>query len=118
MFGTGFGELLTSTEGGASDGFFASITQGLGAGIGKVLSDVAPVWAANQLGVQQADTNAAPTFNRDAAPPRVDQAAAGATGNPPVIQKTGLLFDNVNISAGGVIAIAAAIVAVVLVLRA
>jgi hypothetical protein len=44
----------------AQNGFWGSVLGGIGEGIGKVASDVAPVWAAGQLGLEPAGQISSP----------------------------------------------------------
>lgn len=47
----------------AADGFLGSVLSGLGQGAGKVVSEVLPVWAQQQMGVQTTDQLRNDTFN-------------------------------------------------------
>lgn len=45
--------MADTAQSGGNTGFFSSLVDNLSAGINKISSDVLPVWAANQLGIQQ-----------------------------------------------------------------
>lgn len=47
---------------GAQNGFWGSVVGGIGEGLGKVASDVLPVWAASQMGME---SNPNPTDSVD-----------------------------------------------------
>lgn len=104
MLGEFFGD--SRSNGNSGGGFFSSV--------GSVLEDTAkeilPVWAAKELNVQRDDQMANETFNQDFAQPTMANYPS-TTDNAGQVRKTGMLFDNINISATGLIGIAVAVVA-------
>lgn len=70
----------TTSDAGGGDGFFSSIASSVGEGISRIGSDILPVWAANQLGVQQNDQLSQNTFTPDPNQPRNADAIRSTAG--------------------------------------
>lgn len=110
-----------------SDGFFSllqPIFKGIGEGIGTTSREILPRFFAQELLNQKTDQLRNPTFVSAFAPRRVDDGLVFTTdvfGRPlsreESFQKTGFLFDNLNISGGGILLLGVAIIGLVLVLR-
>lgn len=54
----------TIAKTGGASGFFSSLVDSVGTGLNKVGSDVLPIWAANQLGVQSRNQLNQDTINQ------------------------------------------------------
>ena len=57
---------------GTGTSFFSNLVEGISTGLGKVASDVLPVWAAHQLDVSREDMIASPTYNPTYSQPRLN----------------------------------------------
>ncbi|HKI68329.1 MAG TPA: hypothetical protein VKA67_01985 [Verrucomicrobiae bacterium] len=109
---------VISKDPAVSNGFFSTlgdVFSGVGKGLQFTAQEVIPRFFSQELLNQQFDRLQQPTFVPAFAPNRIDQGTIDNTGTP---QKTGLLFDNFNISSGGLLIGAAAIIGVILVARA
>lgn len=93
---------------GASDGFFSSIKGSLASGADKLFNEIVPVWVANELNVQTQDQLSDPVYNDKFADPTLQNYPS--TTESATNQKTGFLFDNVNISGTALLGVAVAAV--------
>jgi len=110
-----FGDFGGDTRGASNSGFWGSLTDTFTEGVGNVFTKVLPVWAANELKTQQSDQLNDALFNPNTAPPRIDDGLT--TSNQGQAVRTGLLFDNINVSGAAILGLAIAVVAVVVVAR-
>ena len=105
----------------SNSGFWGSIGGSLQKGVGDVFSKVLPVWAAQELQVQTQDQLSNPLYNPNTASPRINDGLTTSGGSPAVQSgqavRTGLLFDNINVSGAALLGLAIAVVAVVVVAR-
>ncbi len=65
---------------GGENGFFGSIVGGFGEGVGRIASEVLPIWAAQTLSRQEGDLLSQYTFWPPAAQARNDDGMEGTTG--------------------------------------
>lgn len=93
---------------GADNGFFGSILGSVESGAQKVFNDILPVWAAKELDVQQSDQLNESLYNQEFAPPTLQNTPSTTESTTP--QKTGFLFDNINVSGTALLGVAVAAV--------
>lgn len=103
----------------SNSGFWGSISESVSQGAQTLFTQVVPVWAAKELRVQQNDQLSDPLFNQNTAPPRINDGLITTGGSVQSGQpvRTGLLFDNINVSGAAILGLAIAVVAVVVVSR-
>lgn len=103
--------MIGDTRGG-TNGFFGdilgSVADSAKSGADQIFNNILPVWAANELNVQREDQMDDETYNQEFAPPKVGNYPS--TTESAGVQKTGLLFDNVNISGTALLGVAVAAV--------
>ena len=110
-------------QSGGSDGFFGTIGTAVSESLADVIrfgaKEILPRFTIQELLDQQDDQLNNPTFifNPGSVPNSQFGFGNQATVQNPQGTKTGLLFDNVNISVTGLILAATAVVAVVVLLR-
>ncbi len=113
---TGMGGEGTDTLSGGDNGFFSflnpvfdAVQQGLVFSGQQIL----PRYLAQQSLGQAFDQTYNPTFYAPAALPRQQNEGLNATG----VKKTGLLFDNVNMTGGSMLLAAVAVLGLVLIIK-
>ncbi len=108
----------TLAKSNSSNGFFSFLTptlEGLAQGGAVVTSQILPRFAAKELLDQREDQLSNPTFVfQPGTPPNSQFGTTTETVEP---QRSGLLFDNINVTATGLIVASIAAVAVVLLVR-
>lgn len=105
---------ITSDGAGVANPFFSildSTVQGIGEGLGFIGREIFPRWTAQQVVDQRFDNLRNPLFQSAAFVP-------SGTILTPDPKPAGLLFDNINLTGGGLLIAAAAIIAVILIFRA
>lgn len=102
----------TQGTSGAGSGFFSTVSAGLAEGLSRVSSELIPIWAADQLGVQSSDQLNDTTFDPTVAQPRAGETTQSAGFFGPDSQ-TNIL----PIGVGGAIVLSAAILGLVLLFR-
>lgn len=115
MAGLGGGTLTAGGSGG-DNGFFSFLNpvfKSFQQGLQFAGSQIMPRYFANELLGQQFDQLRQPTFYAPAAPPRINDGGS-FTQSP---KKTGLLFDNINLTGGSMLLAAIAVVGVVILIK-
>lgn len=89
--------------------FFSSISRDLSDFSNEFFNNIAPNWAAKELGVQRSDQMQDALYNQNTDQPTLQNyQSTTETGG---VQQTGFLFDNISVSGTALLGVAVAIVA-------
>ena len=76
----------TSSINGGDDGFFSNVAGSVEQGLSTIGSELLPIWAAQQLGIQSKPAVDKPNFDPAAAPPRINDGMQTTAGPAVTVQ--------------------------------